>query len=151
MKKVILIVIILAALVTGLTLTVLLPNENLGPEQGEYVKPEQGEYENNVILVQFKEGPALEGLVLSPFGCVETGRPYIDFLNAKYHIDSMKPIIDNPSKTYKYGLDRWYKLESTKDFDVLNAVREYSLDPGVECAEPRGILFILPVSTVHDS
>lgn len=132
MKKVILIVMVLAALVTGLTLTMLWPRS---------IEPKEAEYEKNTLLVKFKEGTAPKERVLLPFGYVETGLLSVDFLNAKYRIDSMEPVINNPTDAEKeYGLDRLYLLKSTKDFDVMNALREYNLDPSVEYAEPNGIL-----------
>jgi hypothetical protein len=128
-----LIVMVLAGLVMGLTLTMIWHNVSPRAEQVEYVK--------NEILVKFKEGMTPKGLVISPFGYVETGLPSIDFLNAKYGIDSMKPAIDNPINGS--GLDGWYLFKSTKDFDALRAVREYRFDPSVEYAEPNYISRIL--------
>jgi hypothetical protein len=97
----------------------------------------------NELMVQFRQGMVPTESNAAVGGYVQTGLSSIDALNAKYHIDSIEPAIQNPSEYFrKYGFDRLYLFKSTRDFDVQEAVEEYSTDPNVEYAEPNYITTI---------
>jgi len=97
----------------------------------------------NELMVKFRQGMVPTESNAAVGGCVQTGLSSIDALNAKYCIDSIEPLMRDPDEhETKYGLDRVYLFKSTRDFDVQEAVEEYSTDPNVEYAGPNGITTI---------
>ncbi|MCJ7699779.1 hypothetical protein MUO56_06015 [Candidatus Bathyarchaeota archaeon] len=105
--------------------------------------PPASQFVANELMIKFRQGMVPTEPNAAVGGYVQTGLSSIDALNAKYCIDSIEPLMRDPDEhEIKYGFDRVYLFKSTRDFDVQEAVEEYSTDPNVEYAEPNYIVTI---------
>jgi hypothetical protein len=143
-KKILLIVLFLAIVISGSSLANVLKKES-NPQQVSTQEKNGPQF----LLVKFKENaPAPVTEVVG--GIAVTSIPSIDTLNKKFKVRSIERICVESYRIKKgiekdiFGLIRTYNFMLPKETDVLAMVEQYKLDPNVESAWPNYLPTIEP-------
>lgn len=93
-----------------------------------------------VLHVKFRSSPEVAKALMTRSGSALIGVKSVDDITASLGAVKMERLVPPAGKFEarhkEYGVDRWYKVEFSKDIDVSRIVRSYSSSDVIEYVEP---------------